>query len=267
MGRGLTDYERSGKLADYYAFSLQTMRGFGNGKPPEGSPGRARESAAPEPDPFAPRPRFVRSSGHIDAAIARLERQRRQRLAREQLEREARRAAAQEEARRNAPRVACANMLAESVWRERLWLRRERRRGVFGKHRKEAIKRQRRILVQNANLRFSDGVIRTVAAANAMDPRDVVSKRRDRRTAAVRRLAVTIVRALTDFSYPDIGALFGRDHTTAMYCVEREARDRGFVLPDGSIDWQGLSAWAKAELARLEAAVQAQQPAQMAAAA
>ena len=45
---------------------------------------------------------------------------------------------------------------------------------------------------------------------------DVVSKKRNKEIVKVRHIAIYLIREITEMSYPNIGKLFDRDHTTAM---------------------------------------------------
>jgi len=65
-----------------------------------------------------------------------------------------------------------------------------------------------------------------VAKHHAVSVHDLISKKRFRRLAHARQLAMYLVRKHTNMSYPEIGYLFGgRDHTTVLYaCSEIERR-------------------------------------------
>ena len=45
---------------------------------------------------------------------------------------------------------------------------------------------------------------------------DVVSKKRNKDIVKIRHIAIYLIREITEMSYPNIGKLFDRDHTTAM---------------------------------------------------
>ncbi len=66
----------------------------------------------------------------------------------------------------------------------------------------------------------------------------------DRRHVHGRWLAMTLIRSLVGLSYPAIGEVFGRDHSTVMYGVSKVQR---WVL-DGRADIQG-------RLARIESQI------------
>jgi chromosomal replication initiation ATPase DnaA len=72
-------------------------------------------------------------------------------------------------------------------------------------------------------------------------PHDVIGSTRTQHIIRVRRLAIWAVRNVTHLSYPAIGMIFGKDHTTVMNAVRQaEAREtrqtlaevRAFVLGD-----------------------------------
>ena len=68
---------------------------------------------------------------------------------------------------------------------------------------------------------------RLVAAEVGITLQDMTSKSRAVRVAHPRQLAMYLIRIFSDYSYPKIGRMFGRDHTTAIWAVARvEARLR-----------------------------------------
>lgn len=71
-----------------------------------------------------------------------------------------------------------------------------------------------------------DKIQHLVAEYYALSVRDLISKKRFRRLAHARQLAMYLVREYANMSYPEIGYLFGgRDHTTVLYsCSEIERR-------------------------------------------
>lgn len=69
---------------------------------------------------------------------------------------------------------------------------------------------------------------RLVAAEVGITVQEIMSKSRAVRVAHPRQLAMYLIRVFSDYSYPQIGRMFGgRDHTTAIWAVARvEARLR-----------------------------------------
>ena len=64
-----------------------------------------------------------------------------------------------------------------------------------------------------------------VCAYYNLDPRCMVSNRRERSVARPRQVAMYLARELTPKSMPDIGNRFGgRDHTTVLHAVRTIAR-------------------------------------------
>jgi chromosomal replication initiator protein len=68
-------------------------------------------------------------------------------------------------------------------------------------------------------------MIRDLTAAHFnTDAEVLVSRRRDRRTATARNIAMFLTREMTDLSYPQIAALYGgRDHSTVISSIDRVA--------------------------------------------
>lgn len=65
-------------------------------------------------------------------------------------------------------------------------------------------------------------IIDTVARGFGVDPKEILSKKRNREIAVPRQVAIYICRELTELSYPAIGREFGgRDHTTVMHSCEK----------------------------------------------
>jgi chromosomal replication initiator protein len=61
-------------------------------------------------------------------------------------------------------------------------------------------------------------MIADVARRHGLTYRDVVGPCRDQRTVRARREAIALVRqAKPHLSYPQLGRLFGRDHTTILH--------------------------------------------------
>lgn len=65
-------------------------------------------------------------------------------------------------------------------------------------------------------------------ARAGVDVNDVLSTKRDRVTAHLRQDIMRMIRDTTDLSLPQIGRLFGRDHTTVLHGITAsEARKKG----------------------------------------
>lgn len=69
------------------------------------------------------------------------------------------------------------------------------------------------------------------SAATGVPLSDIMSYRRDGRTARARQIAMYAARLLTPFSLPQIGQAFNRDHTTVLYTVRR-IESRVYGEPD-----------------------------------
>lgn len=50
---------------------------------------------------------------------------------------------------------------------------------------------------------------------------DIISKKRNKEIAFPRHIAIYLIRRITDMSYPNIGKLVGRDHTTVMASIDQ----------------------------------------------
>jgi chromosomal replication initiator protein len=75
----------------------------------------------------------------------------------------------------------------------------------------------------NAQLTMPD-ILRRVAAAFHLAEQDLTSKGRRQELVVARQVAMYLIREMTDHSYPEIGQFFGgRDHSTAMYAVQKVA--------------------------------------------
>lgn len=82
-------------------------------------------------------------------------------------------------------------------------------------------------------------IIRVVSSATGVSPIDLVSLRRDARTAKARQIVAWLARKLTVLSLPQIGARLGRDHTTILHAINR-CDEAAQLLPDRSrtpSDW------------------------------
>lgn len=81
-----------------------------------------------------------------------------------------------------------------------------------------------------------------VAEYYEVSSKDLMGKKRDRRIARPRQMAMALVRELTNKSFPEIGQIFGgRDHTTVMHACDkiRELRQSDPVVEQ---DHQSLRA-------------------------
>lgn len=76
---------------------------------------------------------------------------------------------------------------------------------------------------QREPARISPEIIREASARHyGTDAEGLTSRKRDRRTANARNVAMFLTREMTDLSYPQIGALYGgRDHSTVISSIER----------------------------------------------
>lgn len=64
-------------------------------------------------------------------------------------------------------------------------------------------------------------VINEVAKAAKIKPAQIIGKDRTRLTSRARQVAMLICRDYCGASYPEIGRVFQRDHTTVIYNVEK----------------------------------------------
>lgn len=75
-------------------------------------------------------------------------------------------------------------------------------------------------------------IIETVAAAYHVRVVEMVSARRTQHLALARQVAMYLIREITELSFPQIGARFGRDHSTAIHAHQmisrRVAAEQGF---------------------------------------
>jgi chromosomal replication initiator protein len=79
-----------------------------------------------------------------------------------------------------------------------------------------------------------DGIISTVCERFGIRPHDLTSPRRSRHIALPRHVAMYLCRRLLNASFPHLGQLFQRDHSTVMHGVsaieQRVKRDPAFLL-------------------------------------
>ena len=66
----------------------------------------------------------------------------------------------------------------------------------------------------------ADAIILAVAFATGISFGAIKSRDKFRSIARARRIAMAAVRRRLAMSYPEIGMVFGRDHTTVMYAVK-----------------------------------------------
>jgi len=71
-----------------------------------------------------------------------------------------------------------------------------------------------------------DTIAQAVCEQFAVRPTELRSRRRTQNVAVPRQLAMYLCRRMTTASYPRIGELFGRDHTTVMHATEATERRR-----------------------------------------
>jgi chromosomal replication initiator protein len=72
-----------------------------------------------------------------------------------------------------------------------------------------------------------DNIKRTVANYYNIRQADLTSVRRTRTLARPRQIAMALAKELTLHSYPEIGASFGKDHTTVLHACRKVAELRG----------------------------------------
>ncbi len=66
-------------------------------------------------------------------------------------------------------------------------------------------------------------VIFVVAEYYGVSPSEILAKGREKSIAEARSVAMALCRDVTPCSLPEIGDVFGRDHTTVIYNVEQLA--------------------------------------------
>jgi hypothetical protein len=74
-----------------------------------------------------------------------------------------------------------------------------------------------------------EACVREAADYYFVAPADVTSRSRNKSAAAARAMAMALLRRRSSWSFPEIGLVFGRDHTTVIHAVrkaERELSDR-----------------------------------------
>jgi len=75
------------------------------------------------------------------------------------------------------------------------------------------------LAVSSTGIVTFDTIARAVCEHFALPPSDLRSRRRSRHVVVPRQVAMYLCRRLLDASYPRIGELFGRDHSTVMHGV------------------------------------------------
>lgn len=79
-----------------------------------------------------------------------------------------------------------------------------------------------------------------VVARHGLTVNDIESRGRGRKLAWARFEAIYLIATETKLSWPQIGALFGRDHTTAMHGAWRHACKNDLPPPRGmNLSWKG----------------------------
>lgn len=66
-------------------------------------------------------------------------------------------------------------------------------------------------------------IIATVAKEYEFEPEDVLGPRRLSALVDARHVAMYLCRVMTPLSLPELGSVFGRDHSTVLYAVRRIA--------------------------------------------
>ena len=66
-----------------------------------------------------------------------------------------------------------------------------------------------------------DYIIECCAKFYNVDKEDIYSEKRTKEIAFARQVSIYIIKNLTDYSYPKLGAIFGKDHTTAIYAIKK----------------------------------------------
>jgi chromosomal replication initiation ATPase DnaA len=67
--------------------------------------------------------------------------------------------------------------------------------------------------------------IERIARDEGVQPRDIWTTKRDADTSAARRRAMAVLRWSSRWSYPHIGRIFGRDHTTVIAACRKYERE------------------------------------------
>lgn len=70
-----------------------------------------------------------------------------------------------------------------------------------------------------------ENIVREVARGFRVTYDEIMGRRRERSIVIARACAMAVVRRATTMSYPEIGDLFDRDHTTVMHHVQKVMSD------------------------------------------
>ena len=62
----------------------------------------------------------------------------------------------------------------------------------------------------------ADKIISIVAKRYDISKDDILSKKRDQNIAYARNVSIYVIRSVTQMSFPEIGKIFNRDHSTIM---------------------------------------------------
>jgi len=68
-------------------------------------------------------------------------------------------------------------------------------------------------------------IIESCAKFYNVSKEDIYSEKRTKEIAFARQVSIYIIKNLTDYSYPKIGAVFGKDHTTAIYAIKKVTQE------------------------------------------
>ncbi len=66
-----------------------------------------------------------------------------------------------------------------------------------------------------------DYIIETCAKFYGVKKEDIYTDKRTKNIALARQVAIYVIKELTDLSYPKIGSIIGKDHTTAIYAIKK----------------------------------------------
>jgi chromosomal replication initiator protein len=70
-----------------------------------------------------------------------------------------------------------------------------------------------------------DQIIAATAQHFGYTPADLVGPRKPRPLALARQIAMYLCREFTDYSLPELGVIFQRDHTTVLYGEQKIRRE------------------------------------------
>ncbi len=66
-----------------------------------------------------------------------------------------------------------------------------------------------------------DAIIEETSKCYGIEVSDIMSASRTKEIATARQVAMYIIRSITQLSLPEIGRIFGRDHTTVLHSIEK----------------------------------------------